>query len=603
MTIYHKFQDQKDNLFGRDKDIEFLMDRIKEKGLTAVEGRPKMGKTRLLEQVGWQLENQEQYLVGYHEAKGESDDHLLRTVQDLYRRWLCSASLYRQAESIFKRHKDVLAIGVGRLFGAIFKDVAKIGGNFVQESFKILEEADKDLKDGGISLPTLDYESVFALTKLVYEESNKKKVILILDGFEKSPNIQKIVNTLGVFLTHSSNWCPCHILIGIRNPELHNPDSEHAYDLVSDLTKSSALALLMQLSLMNLEDSAEEKRMLTYIREICPAAAKIKDEKLKNIVGGFPGVIGRIKELSSGISISIENENDLEKLAEEARKYLYREFDKLLPNLKGDLLTLAVRLAVFHRLSEASWPVFRETICMQIDLYLWEDLKQDNTLEQLKFPSYGHDTRYEAAFSYFKSKRVDKVKGELEKILYQLAKQINSVDDRSRPFAASLANLESRAKELGLSLFYQKLCQSAQSLFLPLELNQLKHAITVCRTESPGAHWLLIQALYNRGAAKGAEGDFQEAIKDYTAVIDMKDAPPDLKAKALVNRGAAKDAEGDFQEEIKDYTAVIDMKDAPPDLKANALYNRGAAKGAEGDFQEEIKDYTAVIDMKDAPAD
>ena len=41
------------------------------------------------------------------------------------------------------------------------------------------------------------------------------------------------------------------------------------------------------------------------------------------------------------------------------------------------------------------------------------------------------------------------------------------------------------------------------------------------------------RALLGRGASKGMAGDTQGAIADYTAVIDMPDAPPDQKAKAL----------------------------------------------------------------------
>jgi hypothetical protein len=63
---------------------------------------------------------------------------------------------------------------------------------------------------------------------------------------------------------------------------------------------------------------------------------------------------------------------------------------------------------------------------------------------------------------------------------------------------------------------------------------------------------------------------------------------------------------GDVDREIADYTAVIDMPDAPADQRAMARNNRGAAygkRGQTGDVDREIADYTAVIDMPDAPAD
>ncbi len=88
MTSYHKFEDRSYLLFGRQPDIDYLMQRVEKKGLTAIAGRPQMGKTWLLEQVGFLLDDHQTCIVGYHESKGESDDHLLRAVMDLYRRWL-----------------------------------------------------------------------------------------------------------------------------------------------------------------------------------------------------------------------------------------------------------------------------------------------------------------------------------------------------------------------------------------------------------------------------------------------------------------------------------------------------------------------------------
>ena len=74
----------------------------------------------------------------------------------------------------------------------------------------------------------------------------------------------------------------------------------------------------------------------------------------------------------------------------------------------------------------------------------------------------------------------------------------------------------------------------------------------------------------------------ERALADYTAVIDMADAPAEQKAMALVNRGVTHGQRGDIERALADYTAVIDMADAPAEQKAMALVNRGVTLGAAG---------------------
>ncbi len=98
-----------------------------------------------------------------------------------------------------------------------------------------------------------------------------------------------------------------------------------------------------------------------------------------------------------------------------------------------------------------------------------------------------------------------------------------------------------------------------------------------------------------------------EAIADYTAVIEMPDAPADPKSEALVSRantyGELKPPKTD--EAIADYTTVIEMPNVSAKDKAVALYCRantyGELKPPKTD--EAIADYTTVIEMPDAPAD
>jgi tetratricopeptide (TPR) repeat protein len=111
------------------------------------------------------------------------------------------------------------------------------------------------------------------------------------------------------------------------------------------------------------------------------------------------------------------------------------------------------------------------------------------------------------------------------------------------------------------------------------------------------------QALLIRGVAYGLQEKWEKAIADYTAVIEMPDAPAEQKAKALLIRGVAYGLQEKWEKAIADYTAVIEMPDAPAEQKAQALLIRGVAYGLQGDREREIADYTAVIEMPDAPAE
>ncbi len=119
-------------------------------------------------------------------------------------------------------------------------------------------------------------------------------------------------------------------------------------------------------------------------------------------------------------------------------------------------------------------------------------------------------------------------------------------------------------------------------------------------------------ARYNRGIAyglRGQAGDVERALADCTAVIDMPDANAEQRARARVNRCIAygkRGLAGDLELAIADCTAVIDMPDAPTEQRARACVNRGftfGQRGHAGDVERAIADYTAIIDMPDANAE
>jgi tetratricopeptide (TPR) repeat protein len=108
-------------------------------------------------------------------------------------------------------------------------------------------------------------------------------------------------------------------------------------------------------------------------------------------------------------------------------------------------------------------------------------------------------------------------------------------------------------------------------------------------------------ALFRRGVCFGKKGDRDNAIEDYTAVIDLPLAPVVQVAKARLNRGIEFSINGDDERAIEDYTAIIELPLAPAKQVAKARLNRGNRFKVKGDRDKAIEDYTAVIDLPLAP--
>ena len=77
-------------------------------------------------------------------------------------------------------------------------------------------------------------------------------------------------------------------------------------------------------------------------------------------------------------------------------------------------------------------------------------------------------------------------------------------------------------------------------------------------------------SLYTRGMVKAKAHDQRGAINDYTAAIDMCDAPNDVRAMALFNRALVHVATGDARKGVDDLKAVLTMDEAPNRVKKKA---------------------------------
>lgn len=74
-------------------------------------------------------------------------------------------------------------------------------------------------------------------------------------------------------------------------------------------------------------------------------------------------------------------------------------------------------------------------------------------------------------------------------------------------------------------------------------------------------------AIYQRGMKKAHAQDLAGAIADYTAVVEDRESPPDLKAMALFNRALVYSLQKKFDEANADLERVQAIPQAPANLK------------------------------------
>jgi hypothetical protein len=85
----------------------------------------------------------------------------------------------------------------------------------------------------------------------------------------------------------------------------------------------------------------------------------------------------------------------------------------------------------------------------------------------------------------------------------------------------------------------------------------------------------VVLSLYKRGLASAMKHDQNGARDAYTAAINMRDAPADLRAMALYNRALLNAAANEIPKAIQDLNTVLAMTAAPHMVKSAARQKLG----------------------------
>ncbi|MGZ9111621.1 MAG: hypothetical protein ACXW3X_11180 [Rhodoplanes sp.] len=446
-------------MFGRERDLHALQDRVRFKGLTAVVARPQMGKSWLLTELARRLahEHNPPHAVGFAESFGQTPDLLARAVADLYVRWLSDAGMAEQARMVWKQQKGNLLGGVAgtvsKIFSEVFGNVAKPVTVAVDEGIKGLIAANATLTSGGLKLPTLQYEQARDLVAAVGRISGRP-VALFLDQWERSPDAKLESRTLEAFLHHLNEWPACHMFLALR------PD-EPIYTIVENVAESlSGAAQVYPLELLDLKDDAARDALLRFLNWQVPAVRGLPEQHILAAIDGYPGVI--YQWTSEFQRETMHSAGDLDRVAADAHEYRFSELDTLLPKLQADARRLAVRLALLPlTASSDAWKEIKPQVCDGLDPEILDDLRLDRVLESAEPPSFGHVKRWEAARDWFVENRTNTLRSEAQALVLAFASQIRGdpVDAVAATFA--LIRLQAPCQELNLPDLHLGLCEAA----------------------------------------------------------------------------------------------------------------------------------------------
>jgi hypothetical protein len=474
-------QDPSKPFFGREADITKLYERVKRRGITAVVGRPMMGKSRLLAEFASQLDSDSKlqsrrtflipgimlsncYLVGFFQTAGESSDVLLRAVENLYTRWLSNLEFSKQAQIVWRQQKKDFIGKVGQAVGTIFEKISKLGthtlsavGAVVKETLDGLVAANRELLSGGLQLPRLQSDQARELVSLVTSIS-RMPIVLILDQWEKSPAIQSEANSLESFLQRIDEWPSCHIILSLH---VVGEASMITKRLRDRYTEAFYIHLLPP---MHLDDHETQSALLAYLRKEIKITNELADGELIRMISGYPGVIDRW--IAFNRHRTIKSSEDLEQLAIDANDYRFGEFNDLLPMLPERQRHLSMRIVLLPGIAEeADWQALKKIAIGSATNADLDSLAQKEVLASVDPPNYGHQKRNEAVFHWFVSRCRLEVREICESLIFNLADLVREASPQEAPFISHLAMLEPFSKAFQLSTLTQVLCEIAASLY------------------------------------------------------------------------------------------------------------------------------------------
>ena len=491
--------------FGRQADLAYLLGRATSTGLTAVVGPAQVGKTRLFELARDRLRD-EGFVVGYAESTGDHRDLLLRALKDAYARAAATGGL----SVLLGKAGDDRA---GILAHVSVTALAAILPGELQETLDLAKRAAIDVGPIGLDPPRLTGDEARSLTALLATVS-RRPTVLFLDAWQKDDPVAAAAAPLQCFLEHADRWPVCHLYLGVGTDD--DPGQE-ARGRLADLVAAGPLAEIRELDGMDLGDADESRRLLGYLAEEVPAAGGLEPGVALKLLDGRPGVLHR------WLTMKPETREELERLADDARLARYPELHAVFLERCRSAPRIAcflAALAILPRLNDESvWRPLSPVLLKDLDPEAVRALRADGVLEAVDspdgVPSYGHDTRHDAA------RRVWLSDGEpvlrplardaVKRLIPALAEHVTDLGPDSAVCAAALAAVLEQQADLQLKGGLLLLCQYAATLFspssTPLEFDLLGAKAAATSRTYPRATTLVALALADIQYLAGRKGD------------------------------------------------------------------------------------------------
>lgn len=224
----------------------------------------------------------------------------------------------------------------------------------------------------------------------------------------------------------------------------------------------------------------------------------------------------------------------------------------------------------------------------------------------VNYPTYGHDTRHEAARQWFIRHRKPLMRRLSVELIKSMVSRVTGLDANSHRICEALGALATTARDINLDVELRALVVAAQLIRgdpAGTVGPELDDAYVEAAALNGAAVGLIGRALVNRGARKEIAGDRAGAKTDCTAALTLRNAPADVIATARFNIGVLRQEDGDIEGAAAEYVKVIKSRNAPVRAVAGALINRATAKRESGDIKSAIAGYTAAIRLPGAPRD
>ncbi len=412
--------------FGRQREIQELRRRIQEPGLTVVKGRPRIGKSRLLEELVSRLRAEaeqqpvaKRLLVGWLREPGAEGNALLRAVADAYDHWLKSASARKQLKFLWKKNKDsaVLRAGtaIGKIMGAWVSDAGKVipgaktVGATITEVFGAFRQLGDELRTGGLQISPLQADEARSLLWFL-AEGRGHPVVLVLNQWEDSLLLDHDFITLKTFLRNIHDWPSVHVLLHLRCPLWPENVNLDAVRKADDLVRASPCAESVDvLPIDFIGDNATRNELLDWLKKGFPGMKEMPEESLlSDTIAGNPAVLDEWVNMND---LGKADPAALRKKAQNAHDYLYPEIEHFLLGLvdRADqcddnsrrILEAALNLAVIPPPgSNEAWEAVKGAVLGEADEAMLTALFESRDYLRHSsdaVPSFGHSTRQEAA--------------------------------------------------------------------------------------------------------------------------------------------------------------------------------------------------------------